>query len=164
MFAPTLLKLAETALAEARAKGLHIVTAESCTGGLVAGVLTEIAGSSDVFERGFVTYSNKAKEEALGVPAATIHTHGAVSEPVAVAMAAGAAKLTGADVAVGVTGIAGPDGGSDAKPVGTVWFGFSVRGATDGQRVIFPGSRADIRGRAAQFALHGMLRRVVALP
>ena len=128
MFAPTMLKLAESVLAKARAKGVHIATAESCTGGLVAGALTEIAGSSDVFERGFVTYSNKAKEEALGVQAATIRTHGAVSEPTARAMAEGALRQSHADVSVAITGVAGPGGGTAEKPVGLVHFAAARKG------------------------------------
>ena len=120
MFEPTLLSRAEKLLADARAKGLKIATAESCTGGLVAGLLTEIAGSSDVFERGFVTYSDRAKQDSLGVPGAMIRQHGAVSEPVARAMAEGAIRNSGAQLAIAITGIAGPGGGSDEKPVGLV--------------------------------------------
>ncbi len=107
-------------LASARDQSLKIATAESCTGGLVAGLLTEIAGSSDVFERGFVTYSNLAKEEMLGVPAAALRQHGAVSEFVARAMAEGAIRQSTAQLAIAVTGIAGPGGGSEEKPVGLV--------------------------------------------
>jgi len=120
MFEPALLSRAEKLLADARAKGLKIATAESCTGGLVAGLLTEIAGSSDVFERGFVTYSDRAKQDSLGVPGAMIRQHGAVSEPVARAMAEGAIRNSGAQLAIAITGIAGPGGGSDEKPVGLV--------------------------------------------
>jgi nicotinamide-nucleotide amidase len=120
MFSSDLLIRAETLLADARAKGLKIATAESCTGGLVAGLLTEIPGSSDVVERGFVTYSNQAKEEMLGVPAAMLRQHGAVSEPVARAMAEGAIRNSTAQLSVAVTGVAGPGGGSDDKPVGLV--------------------------------------------
>jgi len=120
MFSPALLSLAETVLDVARAKKLRLATAESCTGGLIAGLLTEIPGSSDVLERGFVTYSNKAKEEMLGVPHALITDHGAVSEEVARAMAEGAVANSSAQVAVAVTGIAGPSGGTKAKPVGLV--------------------------------------------
>ncbi|HZQ40419.1 MAG TPA: CinA family protein [Rhizomicrobium sp.] len=120
MFDPALLARAEKLLADARLKGLKIATAESCTGGLVAALLTEIAGSSDVFERGFVTYSNRAKQDLLGVPAAMIRQHGAVSEPVARAMAEGAIRNSGAQLAIAITGIAGPGGGSDEKPVGLV--------------------------------------------
>jgi nicotinamide-nucleotide amidase len=120
MFSAELLARSEKLLAEARAKGLKIATAESCTGGLVAGVLTEIAGSSDVFDRGFVTYSNRAKQDVLGVPAAMIRQHGAVSEVVARAMAEGAIRNSTAQLAIAITGIAGPGGGSDEKPVGLV--------------------------------------------
>ncbi|MCG7393856.1 CinA family protein [Microvirga sp. ACRRW] len=109
-------------------KGLKIATAESCTGGLVAALLTEIAGSSTVVERGFVTYSNEAKTELIGVSADLIAAHGAVSEPVARAMAEGALAHSHADVAVGITGIAGPGGGSAAKPVGLVHFGLARKG------------------------------------
>jgi nicotinamide-nucleotide amidase len=120
MFAPELLSLATNVLAQARAEGIAIATAESCTGGLIAGLLTEIPGSSDVFERGFVTYSNKSKEEMLGVPAALLRQHGAVSEAVARAMAEGAIRHSTAQLAVAVTGIAGPGGGTEEKPVGLV--------------------------------------------
>src|SRR3982751_3041231 len=112
--------LARSLLDLCRSRKLTIATAESCTGGLVAAALTAIPGSSDVVDRGFVTYSNAAKTEMLGVPADLIATHGAVSEPVARAMAEGALSRSNADVAVAITGIAGPDGGSDAKPVGLV--------------------------------------------
>jgi nicotinamide-nucleotide amidase len=121
-FSPRLLALAANILDEARAKGLRIVTAESCTGGLIAGLLTEIPGSSDVLDRGFVTYSNEAKEEMLGMPHALIAAHGAVSEDVARAMAQGALEHSHADVSIAVTGIAGPGGGTAAKPVGLVHF------------------------------------------
>ncbi|HEX4636447.1 MAG TPA: CinA family protein [Rhizomicrobium sp.] len=120
MFTSELRATAEKLLAEARAKGLKIATAESCTAGLVAGLLTEIPGSSDVFERGFVTYSNAAKEEMLGVSRHIMAAHGAVSAETARAMAEGALKRSRADLAVAVTGIAGPAGGSADKPVGLV--------------------------------------------
>jgi nicotinamide-nucleotide amidase len=120
MFSAALLTQAEKLLAEARAKGLKIVTAESCTGGLIAALLTEIPGSSDVVERGFVTYSNESKHELLGVPDDLIAQHGAVSAEVARAMALGALKHARADLAVAVTGIAGPSGGTKDKPVGLV--------------------------------------------
>jgi nicotinamide-nucleotide amidase len=110
-----------------RARGLKIATAESCTGGLVAGALTEIAGSSDVVDRGFVTYSNDAKEAMLGVPAAMLARHGAVSAETAVAMAAGALENSSADIVVAITGIAGPSGGSQQKPVGLVHFAAASR-------------------------------------
>ncbi|MGJ3232367.1 MAG: CinA family protein [Oceanicaulis sp.] len=109
-------------LSKAAAQGVMLATAESCTGGLVAAHLTEIAGSSAVVDRGFVTYSNAAKTEMLGVPAAMIEAYGAVSEPVARAMAEGALARSQAGLAVSITGVAGPGGGTDAKPVGLVWF------------------------------------------
>jgi nicotinamide-nucleotide amidase len=122
------LRLAATALLDlARARGLRIATAESCTGGLVAGALTEIAGSSDVVDRGFVTYSNEAKQQMLGVPADTIRTHGAVSRVTAEAMARGALGKAAADIVVAITGIAGPGGGSPDKPVGLVHFAAASR-------------------------------------
>ncbi len=152
---------AEAVLAACRAAGLRVATAESCTGGLVAAALTEIAGSSDVFERGFVTYSNAAKHEMLGVDAALIAAHGAVSEPVARAMAAGALSHAPADLAVAVTGIAGPGGGSAAKPVGLVWFGAARRGAeARAERHVFPGDRAAVRHAATLRAL-ALLRDMV---
>jgi nicotinamide-nucleotide amidase len=128
MFPPHILKLAETVLAEARARKLKIVTAESCTGGLVAGALTEIAGSSDVLERGFVTYSNEAKMQNLGVPKETIEQFGAVSTATAQAMAEGALQHANADVSVAITGIAGPTGGSREKPIGLVHLAASRKG------------------------------------
>ena len=121
MFAEALLAQARQFLEDARAQGLRVVTAESCTGGLIAGLLTEIPGSSDVVERGFVTYSNEAKEDLLGVPGELIAQYGAVSEPVARAMAQGALKHSLAHLAVAVTGIAGPGGGTAEKPVGLVY-------------------------------------------
>jgi nicotinamide-nucleotide amidase len=120
MFTPELLTLATNVLANARARGEMVVTAESCTGGLIAALLTEIPGSSDVFERGFVTYSNRAKEEMLGVPAALLRQHGAVSQAVARAMAEGAIRNSATQLSVAVTGIAGPGGGTAEKPVGLV--------------------------------------------
>ena len=113
-----------------RASGLKIATAESCTGGLVAAALTEIAGSSDVVDCGFVTYSNEAKQSLVGVPAATSKQHGAVSEETAAAMAAGALKNSRADFSVAITGIAGPGGGSKKKPVGLVYFAAASRGGS----------------------------------
>jgi nicotinamide-nucleotide amidase len=128
MFAPALLEQAAEILALARAKGLRIAAAESCTGGLIAALLTSIAGSSDVFERGFVTYSNEAKEDLLDVPTDLIHEHGAVSLQVAMAMADGALKHSLAQIAVSVTGIAGPGGGSADKPVGLVYIATAALG------------------------------------
>ena len=123
MFAEALLSEARDLLAAARQAKAHIVTAESCTGGLIAALLTEIPGSSDVVERGFVTYSNQAKQELLGVPEELLRIHGAVSEPVCRAMAQGALKNARAEFSVAVTGIAGPGGGSPDKPVGLVYIG-----------------------------------------
>ncbi|HEX3808768.1 MAG TPA: CinA family protein [Rhizomicrobium sp.] len=120
MFSSPLLRLAEVVLADAREQKLRIATAESCTGGLIAGLLTEIAGSSDVFDRGFVTYSNRAKSDLLGVPGDMLADMGAVSEAVARAMAEGAVENSNAHMAVAVTGIAGPGGGTKMKPVGLV--------------------------------------------
>lgn len=119
--------LAEAVLAAARQRHLKIATAESCTGGLVSAALTDIAGSSDVFERGFVTYSNEAKMQLLGVQASTIAEHGAVSEQTARAMAEGALKNSLADIAVSVTGVAGPGGGTPQKPVGLVHFAIAIK-------------------------------------
>ena len=128
MFPEDINELAQDVLGRARAAGLILATAESCTGGLVAGALTAIAGSSDVLDRGFVTYSNAAKTEMLGVPEALIAGHGAVSEPVARAMADGALAACSAGMAVSVTGIAGPGGGAPGKPVGLVHFALAQRG------------------------------------
>ena len=120
MFGPSLLAQSAALLDACRARGLRLATAESCTGGLIAALLTEIAGSSDVFERGFVTYSNAAKSELLGIDPELIAAQGAVSEPVARAMAEGALAHSAADLAIAVTGVAGPGGGSAEKPVGLV--------------------------------------------
>jgi nicotinamide-nucleotide amidase len=151
-------KLAIEALARCRARGLRVATAESCTGGLVAGALTEIAGSSDVIEGGFVTYSNTAKSRLLDVPEALIATLGAVSREVACAMAEGVlAKLPSADIAVAVTGIAGPGGGNAEKPVGLVHFALARRGrATAPWHEIFSGNRAEIRRQSVISALRAL--------
>ena len=138
-----------------------LATAESCTGGLIAGACTDLAGSSAWFERGFVTYSNDAKTELLGVDAALIAAHGAVSEEVARAMAAGTISRSKAQVAVAVTGVAGPTGGSPEKPVGTVWFGWSVAGQLRTEHRRFDGDRAAVRAATVQHAL-AMLVRLVA--
>ncbi|MBS0319195.1 MAG: CinA family protein [Proteobacteria bacterium] len=137
-----------------RARGWRCATAESCTGGLVAAAITSVAGSSDVFDRGFVTYSNAAKVGMLGVDAALIIAHGAVSEPVARAMADGALAHSDAHVAVAITGIAGPGGAVPGKPVGTVCFGLAIRGhETVAETVRWPGDRAAVRAAAALHAL-----------
>jgi nicotinamide-nucleotide amidase len=138
---------------------LKLTTAESCTGGMISAACTDLAGSSNWFERGFVTYSNEAKTELLGVDAALIEAHGAVSEPVARAMAFGAIRHSKAQVSIAVTGIAGPAGGSAAKPVGTVWFGFSVQGSLHSEMQRFEGARAAVRQQTVVHAL----QRVVAL-
>jgi len=149
--------LAEAAslLQACREAGLTIATAESCTGGLIAATLTAIAGSSDVVDRGFVTYSNDAKTEMLGVPPELIAGHGAVSEEVARAMAEGALARCSADLAVSVTGVAGPGGGTAEKPVGLVWFGCLRRDrAATALRRVFPGDRAEVRRASVAQALH----------
>ncbi|WP_224814867.1 CinA family protein [Hasllibacter sp. MH4015] len=136
-----------------RARGWWLATAESCTGGMIAAALTDVAGSSDVFDRGFVTYSNAAKTEMLGVPPDLIAEHGAVSEDVAAAMAVGAMTLAHANVAVSVTGIAGP-GGSEHKPEGRVCFGLCVAGNTFTETVEFGAvGRAEVRRRTVDHAL-----------
>lgn len=153
---PLLHTLADTL----RAQGRTMATAESCTGGLIAGACTELSGSSDWFDRGFVTYSNRAKTEMLGVPEALIERHGAVSAEVAAAMAAGARERAAVTYAAAVTGIAGPTGGSAAKPVGTVWFGWaSPQGVTTECRH-FDGDRAAVRRQTVAHALQGLLDRL----
>ena len=145
-----------------RARQQWLVTAESCTGGLIAGACTDLAGSSDWFERGFVTYSNLAKTELLGVPAELIARHGAVSEAVVRAMAEGALRHAPAQLSIAVTGVAGPGGGSADKPVGTVWFGWCVGGRTDSERMRFAGDRAAVRAQTVVHALQGLLVRLDA--
>ena len=156
MFTADLLSEAEALLAAYRAAGLRIATAESCTGGLIAACLTEIAGSSDVVDRGFVTYSNEAKEELLGVPGDLLQSVGAVSAEVATAMAEGALGRSHAQVAVSVTGIAGPGGATAEKPVGLVFLA-SIRsgGAVAVERHVFQGDRSAVREATvrAAFAL-----------
>jgi nicotinamide-nucleotide amidase len=145
---------AEALLAACRVKGIMLATAESCTGGLIAAALTAIAGSSDVVDRGFVTYSNEAKNEVIGVPMPLIETHGAVSRQVAAAMADGALARSQAAIVVSVTGVAGPGGGTAEKPVGLVWFGLARTGSpaiTESQ--IFPGDRTEIRAATVAHAL-----------
>lgn len=140
------------------AEGRMLATAESCTGGGVARAVTEVAGSSAWFERGFVTYSDEAKQEMLGVPAATIAAHGAVSAAVVEAMAAGALAHSRADVAVAVSGVAGPGGGTAAKPVGTVWLAWAWRGQAPAARHhLLGGDRAAVRDAAVRLALEGVL-------
>jgi nicotinamide-nucleotide amidase len=137
-----------------RSQGLKIATAESCTGGLIAASLTAVAGSSDVFERGWVTYSNQAKSESLGVPSELIAEKGAVSLEVAEAMAKGALHHSQADVAVSVTGVAGPGGGSEEKPVGLVFIGLARKdGWSQVERCVFPGDRDAVRAHTVARAL-----------
>lgn len=135
-----------------------LATAESCTGGLISAACTDLAGSSNWFERGFVTYSNEAKTDMLGVDAALIAGHGAVSEEVARAMVQGAITHSRARVAVAVTGVAGPTGGSRAKPVGTVWFGFMVDGRLSSEVQHFDGDRAAVRLATVQHALQRLVQ------
>jgi nicotinamide-nucleotide amidase len=155
MFPPALQEKAARLLDICRARGNRIATAESCTGGLVAGLLTERPGSSDVVERGFVTYSNEAKQECLGVSAALLQQYGAVSEPVARAMAEGALVHSRNDLAVSVTGVAGPGGGSAAKPVGLVHLGVSRAGGITLHREYRFGDigRGEVRMKAVEAAL-----------
>lgn len=147
-----------------RGKQWMMSTAESCTGGLIAGACTDLAGSSDWFERGFITYSNAAKTELLGVDAALINAHGAVSEPVVRAMAEGAVAHSLAQVAVAVTGVAGPSGGSADKPVGTVWFGWSVGGQLRSERRRFDGDRATVRAATVHHALQTLVHFIIRNP
>lgn len=154
MFPKPVRVLADQVLTAARQAGVKLATAESCTGGLIAGALTEIAGSSDVVDRGFVTYSNQAKCDLLGVSIELLIEHGAVSEPVARAMAEGAVARSGAEIAVSVTGIAGPGGGTATKPVGLVHFACARKGAvTIHERRIFTGDRGGVRMAAVKAAL-----------
>ncbi|MBM3386382.1 MAG: CinA family protein [Betaproteobacteria bacterium] len=150
-----------TQLAQAlQARGWMMVSAESCTGGLIAARCTDLAGSSQWFERGLVSYSNDAKSECLHVPPLLIACHGAVSEPVAQAMAAGALQHGHAQVSVAVTGVAGPTGGSADKPVGTVCFGWCVAGQLSSECQHFPGDRQAVREASVRHALQGLLLRI----
>jgi len=157
VFDPETVELATSVLVACRAKGWRVATAESCTGGLVLAALTAIGGSSDVVDRGFVPYSNKAKTELLGVPEATLAAVGAVSAEAAQAMATGAVSRAGVDLAVSVTGIAGPGGGSGEKPVGLVYIGLATRAGVRSEWHVFPGDRDGIR-RAAMLRALEMLR------
>jgi nicotinamide-nucleotide amidase len=154
--------LAAVVLERARRAGVSLGAAESCTGGLVGGRLTDIPGSSDVFIGAVVCYANRLKTELLDVSPALIDAHGAVSEEVACAMAEGALRRLGVDLAVAVTGIAGPSGGTPDKPVGTVWLAVASRARTEARRIVFLGSRREIRERAAQTALYLLGRRLQA--
>lgn len=141
------------------ARGGQLATAESCTGGGIAEAITRVAGSSRWFGQGWVTYSNAAKTAALGVPAFALKRHGAVSIPVVRYMAVGALERSGADWAVAVSGIAGPDGGSEDKPVGLVWMAWSGPFGTEAEALVFPGDRAEVRART----IHHVLSRLLVL-
>ena len=162
--ADTILALSTAVVDELTARGLAVATAESCTGGWIAKALTDVAGSSACFGYGIVSYSNAAKWSILGVDAGTLSDHGAVSEATVCAMAEGALKLSGADIAVAVSGIAGPEGGSADKPVGTVWFAWSTR--SDGAPVAeaecrhLNGDRKSVRAQSVILALQGIRERV----
>ena len=152
---------AEALLAACRSKGIRLATAEGCTGGLIAAALTAIAGSSDVMDRGFVAYSNEAKQQMIGVPMSLIETHGAVSQEVARAMAEGALACSRAAIAVSVTGVVGPGGGSADKHVGLVCFGLARAGQPSySERQVFPGDRSEIRAAAVAHAFT-MIRTVL---
>lgn len=170
LLSPALLHTVEHLGQALRQRGWMLATAESCTGGLIAAACTELAGSSDWFERGFVSYSNAAKTELLGVPAALIERHGAVSEPVARAMAEGALHRAQAQCSLAVTGVAGPGGGSVDKPVGTVWFAWCLSpvkpgqaGCTHSQQLHLQGARHAVRSQTLAHALkhlQGLLQRL----
>lgn len=157
----SLAMLTAAVAAELKVQGRMLATAESCTGGWIAKLCTDLAGSSTWFERGMVSYSNQAKQDLLGVPAARIARFGAVSEEVAAEMARGALTNSRADFALAVTGIAGPDGGSPDKPVGTVCFGWALPGdIVETERYCFPGDREAVRRATVATALNGLLSRI----
>lgn len=143
-------------------KSWKLATAESCTGGLISAACTDLPGSSQWFERGFVTYSNAAKTDMLGVPAALITRWGAVSREVALAMASGAVQRSGAQVAIAITGVAGPGGGSADKPVGTVWMAWQVNGEVQAEIHVFAGDRQAVREASVWQALCGLHQRLLA--
>lgn len=157
-------KLSEALVRKLAAFGKTVSTAESCTGGWLAKAITDVAGSSDVFAYGIVSYSNDAKESLLGVNSATLTTYGAVSEAVVAEMARGAINLSGADFSVAVSGVAGPGGGSDEKPVGTVWFAWATKHGSAAtmttERLQFTGDRDLIRERTVAHALEGLIERI----
>lgn len=157
LFPQHLAQLAEAVLSAARKKGLRIATAESCTGGLIAGCLTEIAGSSDVVDRGFITYSNDAKAKMIGVQPATLEKRGAVSAETALEMAQGALKYSQAQLAVSATGIAGPGGATDTKPVGLVYIGIASGKSSLTIKNLFIGDRAAVRLATVETALTALL-------
>jgi nicotinamide-nucleotide amidase len=145
-----------------KSHGMMLTTAESCTGGGVAQAITEVVGSSAWFERGFVTYSNLAKQQMLGVSEVTLKQYGAVSEAVVREMVAGALANSTSNIALSVSGIAGPDGGTAEKPVGTVWFAWGIKhGVTIAQRHLLKGNRSEVRSQAVCIALNGLLNFLV---
>ena len=159
------MKIAEQVFKKLSAHGLKLATAESCTGGMLAAAITDIAGSSAVFDRGFVTYSNQAKTDMLSVPADLISEFGAVSKEVAIAMAEGALKHSAADIAVAITGVAGPAGGSDEKPVGLVHFAVATHTETQSAVQYFGHlSREEVRKQAVLFAFELILADEILLP
>jgi nicotinamide-nucleotide amidase len=158
-------RLVEQLAAALLARGWRLASAESCTGGWIAKCCTDLAGSSSWFDRGFVTYSDAAKMDMLHVEPAVLQQHGAVSEPVARQMAQGALDVAGVETALSVSGIAGPDGGSAQKPVGTVWFAWAIQGqATSAECVRFQGDRESVRRQSVLHALQGLLQRVGRRP
>lgn len=160
MMSDVSLKLAAEIIGRGAANGLTIATAESCTGGLIGACLTEIPGSSAVLDRGFIVYSNQAKQDLLGVSSDMLEAHGAVSAETAAAMAKGARDRAGVDIAVAVTGIAGPGGGSEAKPVGLVHLALANRARIDRVREVFPGDRQAVRLATLERALRMILAAV----
>ena len=155
-------ELVQQLAAKLTEKGWMLATAESCTGGMIAAACTDLPGSSDWFDRGFVTYSNAAKTEMLGVPPALIEAHGAVSEAVVRAMAEGAVQRSNACVSVAVSGVAGPGGGSAEKPVGTVWMAWTIGSSTHAQCRQFAGDRAAVRAQTVAFVQSQLLHRINA--
>lgn len=165
MFSDEIIKLATEVLRMARDKELHLATAESCTGGLIMGALTEVAGSSDVVDRGFITYTNRSKMEVLGVTAKTLRIGGAVTRETAIAMAEGALEHSSANIAVSVTGIAGPGGGSDEKPVGLVHMSCASRnGVTLHEKHLFEDIGRDKVREATVIAALRLFIRVITNP
>lgn len=153
--------LAEVVLALSRSRGLTIGVAESCTGGMLGARLTAIPGSSDVVRGGVIAYDDAVKRSLLGVPEAMLHEHGAVSDPVARAMAVGVKSAIGVDAALAITGVAGPGGGTEGKPIGTVWIALDFRGEVQSRRYVMVGDRAEVRHRSAQAALEMLRRRLL---
>ncbi len=154
------LALAERLGHACQAHGVTVTTAESCTGGGVANAITAIAGSSDYFETGYVTYSNAAKQRLLGVPATMLEVHGAVSRETVEAMVAGACRESGADIGVAISGVAGPGGGSPDKPVGTVWLAWGDTQRVEAECQHYPGDRQAVREQAVRDALIGLIRQL----